>query len=203
MRDLSIVMSTSVWRLEDGVLLQQLRQSAKIDDFVFARMNAISLAQLRELEGRGEGSFYNPQIKTNTGQKLLRKLGHESAMPVPGYAQTTATAAQPLSTAPERMPFRASGTIGVHPKWAAALVLIGGLVWTGSRMPWPDLAQRLSAPEVKTPPLSQAAPATQPSAAQDTVLATFADPPPQTTAAPAPPTTNTAVTESRTRASCE
>lgn len=154
---LPIVMNNPVWRIEDGVLLQELRQSAKVDDFVFARMNAISLAQLRELEGQGEGSFYNSQIKANTGHKLLRKLGHAPVMPTPELSLTTApdaeaetqtpvlsvpTGVSPRETEtakPSRAPLNA---MGVHPKWAAALLLIGGLVWTGSHMPWASLASR-------------------------------------------------------------
>lgn len=70
-------MNHPVWRPEDGALLQQLRVNARWDDLVFARANTISLAQLRELEGQGQGTFYTPQIKAHTGYKLLRKLGHE------------------------------------------------------------------------------------------------------------------------------
>lgn len=70
-------MNHHIWQPENGALLQQLRISAQLDELVFARSNAISLSQLRELEGHGHGSFYTPHIKSFTGYKLLKKLGHE------------------------------------------------------------------------------------------------------------------------------
>jgi hypothetical protein len=72
---------TQIWRTEEAQLLRQLREEAKTDSLVFARLNALSLAQLQELEGHGAGGFYNPQIKANTGIKLLKKLGHEWVPP--------------------------------------------------------------------------------------------------------------------------
>jgi hypothetical protein len=76
-------MNTPHWRPEDGQLLQSLREKVGLDELVFARTNTVSLAQLRELERGGESSFYNPQIKRNTGVKLLRKLGYEFPAPLP------------------------------------------------------------------------------------------------------------------------
>jgi hypothetical protein len=76
-------MNTPHWRPEDGQLLQSLREKVGLDELVFARNNTVSLAQLRELERGGESSFYNPQIKRNTGVKLLRKLGYEFPAPLP------------------------------------------------------------------------------------------------------------------------
>jgi hypothetical protein len=73
-------MNHPIWQTEDGERLKHLRVKAHLDALVFARANTISLAQLHELEGQGEGSFYTDQIKSFTGYKLLRKLGHE---PVP------------------------------------------------------------------------------------------------------------------------
>lgn len=140
-----------IWRTEDAALLLQLRESAKIDSLVFSRLNAISLAQLRELEGQGEGGFYNPHIKANTGIKLLKKLGHERVhtdadtppelsppalatsdtrsrtfpAPVPRLA-TPETSEQPSSQdAPRRWPFR----------WVAGTLVLGGLVWLGTHLP--------------------------------------------------------------------
>jgi hypothetical protein len=71
------------WRPEDGQFLRSLREAAGIDELVFARQNTVSLAQLKELELGGNSSFYNPGIKRSTGIKLLKKLGHELASPVP------------------------------------------------------------------------------------------------------------------------
>lgn len=76
-------MNPTSWSFEDGHLLQSLRLKAGVDAHVFARNNTISLAQLQELES-GEGqSFYNEQIKRNTGVKLLKKLGFELPLPAP------------------------------------------------------------------------------------------------------------------------
>lgn len=76
-------MNNPSWRAEDGQLLRSLREEAGIDALVFARNNTVSLAQLKELELGGNGSFYNPDIKRSTGVKLLKKLGHERVMPEP------------------------------------------------------------------------------------------------------------------------
>ncbi len=74
-------MNNPPWRAEDGQLLRHLRELAGIDALVFARNNTLSLAQLKELELGGNSSFYNPDIKQNTGVKLLKKLGHEWVAP--------------------------------------------------------------------------------------------------------------------------
>lgn len=102
-------MNNNIWHPEDGALLQQLRISAQLDELVFARSNAISLAQLRELEGRGQGSFYTAHIKSHTGYKLLRKLGHEPVvrapvLAVPEVEGTLAMAEQTRMPAPARLP---------------------------------------------------------------------------------------------------
>jgi len=70
-------MNNPSWRSEDGQLLRNLREEAGINALVFARNNTLSLAQLKELEQGGNKSFYNPDIKRNTGVKLLKKLGHD------------------------------------------------------------------------------------------------------------------------------
>lgn len=209
-------MNNPVWRIEDGVLLQELRQSAKVDDFVFARMNAISLAQLRELEGQGEGSFYNSQIKANTGHKLLRKLGHAPAMPAPELALAPYTEAEPQTPVlsvparlsptetdkPSRVP---SNAMGVHPKWAAALLLIGGLVWTGSHMPWASLASRSFKSDAHAPVPTQPAqaawvqdPSPRPASAVDQPPAASA-----VTESPAPLGANSITSDARTSAHCD
>jgi hypothetical protein len=97
-------MNHPVWRPEDGQMLQQLRVNARWDDLVFARANAISLTQLRELEGQGEGSFYTLQIKTHTGYKLLRKLGHEPVFAPESSAETDDAIDDANSTAASLLP---------------------------------------------------------------------------------------------------
>jgi hypothetical protein len=74
-------MNNFSWRSEDGQLLRRLREEAGIDALVFARNNTLSLAQLKELELGGNGCFYTPAIKHNTGVKLLKKLGHDFVTP--------------------------------------------------------------------------------------------------------------------------
>ena len=102
-------MNNNIWHPEDGALLQQLRISARLDELVFARSNAISLAQLRELEGRGQGSFYTAHIKSHTGFKLLRKLGHEPVvrapvLAVPEVEETLAMAEKTPMPEPAQLP---------------------------------------------------------------------------------------------------
>jgi len=74
------------WLPEDGQLLQSLREKAGTDALVFARLNTISTAQLKELETGVGNSFYNAQIKRSTGFKLLRSLGHVEAVQEPALA---------------------------------------------------------------------------------------------------------------------
>ena len=212
------MINNPVWRVEDGVLLRELRQSANIDDLVFARMNAISLAQLRELEGQGEGSFYNPQIKTNTGNKLLLKLGHQRAMPAPALPAETASQALSLTPAssgsvstgqsvlPDSLPFHLTGPLGVQPKWAAAVLFMGGLVWALSHMPWPEWVQRFSAHELNTPTRLQsqhAAPAPEAFPLQDTFVAAPLEPTAKAAEARALLSASTALSEGRTAADCD
>ena len=168
-RGQSIVTRPPVWREEDGQLLQTLRQNAKIDNLVFARNNAISVAQLRELEGHGDGNFYNAQIKLNTGHKLLKKLGHEPVFEISAPALTTSlitapdvkptTPAVPLLTThqgidhPQATNVRtpAHRTIIVPPKWAGVMLLLGGLAWSVSRMPWSDYSPSLGLGQATAP----------------------------------------------------
>ena len=88
-------MKNPSWRAEDGQLLRSLREQAGIDELVFARNNTVSLTQLKELELGGCSSFYNPDIKRCTGVKLLKKLGHELAMPEPVSAAIEPTEPHP------------------------------------------------------------------------------------------------------------
>lgn len=209
-----IVTTPSVWCIEDGVLLQRLRQDAKLDDFVFARMNAISLAQLRELEGLGEGSFYNPQIKTATGYKLLRKLGHTpsnsaaepgltAASAPPFLSRTpalTATAEHSLPSVQKAPPFRHPANTGIHLKWTAGLLLLSGLAWTLSRMPWPESTRDFSLHEVKSPMAAQASLTSGPSPAW---LTTSPAPNAQVPESPVNPTEATASSHEPTAAHCD
>lgn len=102
-------MNNNIWHSEYGALLKQLRTSAQLDELVFARSNAISLAQLRELEGQGQGSFYTDHIKAHTGYKLLRKLGHEPVFSPQETldVQDAISVADPVLSGPEQPVFLA------------------------------------------------------------------------------------------------
>lgn len=111
-------MNKLTWQPEDAQLLLSLREAAGIDALVFARMNTVSVAQLKELE-KGEGnSFYNPQIKRSTGVKLLKKLGHEVAM-VCGDMKSEEPAPA-LDIAQEPMNPRAANWVANEPSLQAA-----------------------------------------------------------------------------------
>lgn len=130
-----------IWRTEEAQLLQQLREKAKTDSLVFARLNALSLAQLQELEGHGTGSFYNPQIKANTGIKLLKKLGHEWVPPdEPQNIEQTLGTSTIASLGPVTPPSHRPSFRFITPRQASALLLMGGLTWMTWQLWGPRLA---------------------------------------------------------------
>lgn len=59
----------------DPVYLRQLRQAAGIEVTTLARTACLSVAQVRHLEGEGEGFFYSPSIKRQAYKRLLMILG--------------------------------------------------------------------------------------------------------------------------------
>jgi phage I-like protein len=65
---------TSLWTVENSEHLKQLREQAGLDAMRFAIENAISLAQLQQLENGGDSCFYSQAIKAHLGHKLLTKL---------------------------------------------------------------------------------------------------------------------------------
>ena len=67
-------MMTSPWTADEAELLKNLREDARIDATSFALENAMSLAQLSQLENGGESCFYSPAIKAHLGRKLIAKL---------------------------------------------------------------------------------------------------------------------------------
>lgn len=140
-----------IWRTEDALLLRQLRESAKTDSLVFARLNAISLAQLSELEGQGEGCFYNPRIKTNTGIKLLNKLGHQRVLfeesgPTEWSPPVLPTVEFRSSAVSAQAPQQATTDTNIQAKthrtlvrwpipWVGGMLVLGGLIWLGTHLP--------------------------------------------------------------------
>ena len=68
-----------IWQPSDAHRLRQMRLAQGLDTFALATRCTLSERQLLELEGTGEGSFYSETIKFQTGIKMLRLLGDETA----------------------------------------------------------------------------------------------------------------------------
>ena len=64
----------SLWPETDAQRLKTRREEVGLDAAALAKLFAISLAQLRELEEGGQECFYSPVIKAQVGSKLLRFL---------------------------------------------------------------------------------------------------------------------------------
>lgn len=64
-----------MWSESDGQRLKASRLAAGLGASMLAKLNALSHAQLLELEDGGQGSFYSAAIKAQVGRKLLRSLG--------------------------------------------------------------------------------------------------------------------------------
>lgn len=67
-------MTWKPWSDEEAAELQKLRQEAHLDSSRLAIENAISHAQLLQLENGGDSLFYSPAIKAHLGRKLIKKL---------------------------------------------------------------------------------------------------------------------------------
>lgn len=205
-------MNKLTWRPEDAQLLLSLREAAGIDAMVFARVNTVSMTQLKELE-QGEGnSFYNPQIKRSTGIKLLKKLGHEPAtacedsQPEKPAAAATATV-EPLNTGSANWGAASESSLqaaplkrnlGFSPKQLLVAVSILGIlavILTGN--PWAPSNAIKAVPTPSFPPLATLAP-TMPSASETTAtaaqLAFMSNPPTELPATPKPFTEEVATT---------
>lgn len=204
-------MNNLTWRPEDAQLLLSLREAAGIDAMVFARMNTVSVAQLKELE-HGEGnSFYNPQIKRSTGIKLLKKLRHEPAtscedtQPEEPAAAATATV-EPLNTrsanwAPSESSLQAAPlkrNLVFSPKQLLVVVSFLGIVaviLTGNQ--WAQSNAIKAVPTPPPTPLATLAP-TLPSASETTGPAAqlaFMPSPPTELSAPTKPSAKEVATQ--------
>lgn len=64
------------WTASDAQTLKALREQARAEQATLAKRYALSMGQVRELEGAGQGSFYSDSIKAHTGHKLLAALGY-------------------------------------------------------------------------------------------------------------------------------
>jgi hypothetical protein len=67
-------MNKELWTEEDALLLKQLREALGLDTVCLAIQNALSNAQIQQLENGGHTSFYSPAIKAQAGRRLLQKL---------------------------------------------------------------------------------------------------------------------------------
>ncbi len=86
------MMEPTSWQPINGERLKFMRHAAGFDIQKFAKINAISVAQLKLLEEGGDRShFYSPAIKASVGRKLLRRLGDNNAPGVSEQAPQTAT----------------------------------------------------------------------------------------------------------------
>ena len=88
------------WTESDAQRLKALREQAGIAQAAFAKRHALSVAQVRELEGGKTGSFYSEDIKAHTGRRLLTALGYVA--PPPAEPEPTAAAAP--TPPPEPLP---------------------------------------------------------------------------------------------------
>ena len=55
--------------------MKNLREAAGLEVITLARQCNLSVSQIQQLEDGGDSSFYTPEIKFNSGKKLLRFLG--------------------------------------------------------------------------------------------------------------------------------
>lgn len=69
-----MIASWEPWSEEEAAALQKLRLDARMDSARFAMENAISHAQLMQLENGGDALFYSLAIKAHLGRKLIKKL---------------------------------------------------------------------------------------------------------------------------------
>lgn len=72
-------MTSSLWQPADATRLKCLRELANISANEFAKANAISQAQLDQLEKEGDSAFYSPLIKYQLGKRLLNALDQKTA----------------------------------------------------------------------------------------------------------------------------
>ncbi len=87
------------WTESDAQQLKALREQAGIPQASFAKRYALSVAQVRELEGGKTGSYYSEDIKAHTGRRLLAALGYVA--PPPAEPEP---AAAPAPTPPPASP---------------------------------------------------------------------------------------------------
>lgn len=78
------------WRPSDELHLRQVREAAGVDHQALSRRCLLSVSQIQELEGQGNGDqFYSEAIKFTAGSRVLSALGAQP-LPAPGPSPTEA-----------------------------------------------------------------------------------------------------------------
>lgn len=91
-------MEPTYWQPSDGERLKFMRHAAGFDIQKFAKINSISVAQLKLLEDGGDSLlFYSPAIKASVGRKLLNRLGDKN---VPGLTPQAPQVAADIANNP-------------------------------------------------------------------------------------------------------
>lgn len=89
------------WTESDAQQLKDLREQAGIAQAAFAKRYALSVAQVRELEGGKTGSYYSEDIKAHTGRRLLAALGYVAPPPSEPEPAPTPPPASPSASQSE------------------------------------------------------------------------------------------------------
>lgn len=102
---------THLWEPHQGRQLKNLREAAGMEIITLARQCNLSVSQIQQLEDGGDSSFYTPEIKFNSGKKLLRFLGAALDSPTPQPELS-----RPFFE-PVQMPLPAQKPANVRIKW--------------------------------------------------------------------------------------
>lgn len=116
----------------DPAYLRQLREAQGLEVMALARTACLSVAQVRHLEGEGEGMFYTLSIKRQAYKRLMMILGAEPPMAKPEEAaQAAQHGLDPLGhQAIERIVALAEDTQPMQHTSATQLVgLLGRALW--------------------------------------------------------------------------
>jgi transcriptional regulator with XRE-family HTH domain len=95
--------------------LKNLREAAGLEVITLARQCNLSVSQIQQLEEGGDSSFYTPEIKFNSGQKLLRFLGAaQDSPPPPPPPELTRPFFEPV---PMSLPSQKPATVRIQWDW--------------------------------------------------------------------------------------
>lgn len=98
----------------DPIYLRQLREAAGLDLMALARTACLSVAQVRHLEGEGDGVFYSQSIKRQAYKRLLMILGADP--PTAKQEEVMQAAQQGLSADPGHNPVDSIVALVEHAK---------------------------------------------------------------------------------------